>query len=315
MTPSLLRRADDVLDALIVPSFTRLGPAIRRRVFDWQDPELAGRTVAITGPTSGLGKATAQRLARANAHLVLIARNPTKLETLAEELTELGAASTQSILCDLSDLAACREAGDALGALSSLDALVHNGGALHGERQVTGDGIELTFATHVVAPFVLTSGAVPALAKGDDPRIVTVSSGGMYSAGLDLDDLQNERDYQGANAYAKAKRAQLDLTGEWALRLSPMGISVHAMHPGWAATPGVTEALPAFDKFLGPLLRSPDEGADTIVWLCGVPSDRIGTDGFWLDRRRRPEAYRPGTRTSSADVAELWERVQALAAG
>ena len=305
--------ADAVLDALIVPSFTKIGPAIRSRLFGWNEPEVAGRTVAITGPTSGLGQATAERLADGGANLVLLARNPSKLDSLAERLDAMGSGSVDTIVVDLADRQAVRDAGDQLGRIDRIDALVNNGGALTAERTETVDGLELTFATHVLAPFILTQRAEPALERGIEPRVITVSSGGMYANPISLRDLQTERNYSGTLAYSRAKRAQVDLTGEWAIRLAPKGISVHAMHPGWAATPGVSDSLPGFDKVVGPLLRTPEQGADTIVWLTSAPAEEIGTDGFWLDRRRRPEAYLPNTRTSSSRAAELWEAVAALA--
>lgn len=305
--------ADAVLDALIIPSFTKIGPAIRSRMFDWTEPDVAGRKVAITGPTSGLGQAAAERLAVGGADLVLLARNPPKLDALAERLDTIGTGSIDTIVVDLADRQAVRDAGGQLAELDRLDALVNNGGALTAERTETVDGLELTFATHVLAPFILTGRAIPALERGDAPRVITVSSGGMYGNPISIKDLQTEADYTGTLAYSRAKRAQVDLTGEWALRLAPRGISVHAMHPGWSATPGVSDALPGFEKIIGPLLRSPEEGADTIVWLTSAPASEIGTDGFWLDRRRRPEAYLPNTRTTSARAAELWNAVSALA--
>lgn len=305
--------ADAVLDALIVPSFTKIGPAVRSRLFDWTEPDLAGRTVAITGPTSGLGEAAAERLAKGGANLVLLARNPAKLEALATRLDGMGPGTTASIVVDLGDRDAVRAAGDELGKLDALDALVNNGGALMNTRTETDEGIELTFATHVVAPFILNDRAIPALERGNDARIITVSSGGMYGNPISLTDLQTTKNYSGTLAYSRAKRAQVDLTGEWALRLAPKGITVHAMHPGWSATPGVSDALPGFENIIGPLLRSPEQGADTIVWLTATPNAEIGTDGFWLDRRRRPEAYLPNTRTSSARAAQLWDAVAEFA--
>jgi len=305
--------ADAVLDALILPSFTKIGPAVRSRMFDWTDPDVTGRTIAITGPTSGLGLAAAERLAKGGANLVLLARNPSKLDALAARLTPMGVGRVSSIVVDLGDREAVRAAGDELGALDSLDALVNNGGALMNTRTETADGLELTFATHVVAPFILIERAIPALERGNDPRVITVSSGGMYGNPISLRDLQTTKNYTGTLAYSRAKRAQVDLTGEWALRLAPKGITVHAMHPGWAATPGVSDSLPGFEKIIGPLLRSPEQGADTIVWLTSAPESEIGTDGFWLDRRRRPEAYLPNTRTTSARAAQLWDAVSAFA--
>jgi dehydrogenase/reductase SDR family member 12 len=189
--------------------------------------------------------------------------------------------------------------------------LIHNGGALLNQRSENAEGVELTLATHVVAPAILTTEALPALRRSRG-RIITMSSGGMYSQKLDLDDLQNERDYQGAAAYARAKRMQIVLTMEWAQRFGP-DVIAHAMHPGWADTPGVAHALPAFKKLVGPLLRTPEEGADTLVWLAGVDRDEIGTGGFWLDRRRRPLDYRPGTVVSEDEAQRLWCQIQDLA--
>ncbi len=313
---SIFAVADGVLDALIVPSFTKIGPAVRRRMFDWTEPDVAGKRIAITGPTSGIGEAAARRLAELGAELILIARNPSKLDALVTELETLGDGPFTTIVADLGDFDAVRAAGETLGQLDRLDVLAHNGGALHEERSTvvgpTGDDLELTLATHVIAPFLLSHLALPALRPSDDGRIITMSSGGMYSQGLKLDDLQTTSGYSGTTAYARAKRGQVDLTERLAERWKADGISVHAMHPGWAATPGVSDALPGFDKAIGPLLRTADEGADTLVWLCGAPAE-IGTGGFWLDRRRRPTGYLPGTKSSRADVDRYFHAINTLA--
>lgn len=314
---SIFAVADGVLDALIVPSFTKIGPAVRRRMFDWTEPDVAGKRIAITGPTSGIGKAAARRLAELGAELILIARNPAKLDALVTELETLGDGPFTTIVADLGDFDAVRAAGEELGRLDHLDVLAHNGGALHEKRSTvvgpTGDDLELTLATHVIAPFLISHLALPALRASDDGRVITMSSGGMYSQGLALDDLQTESGYSGTTAYARAKRGQVDLTERLAERWRADGITVHAMHPGWAATPGVSDALPGFDKAIGPLLRSAEEGADTLVWLCGAPAEEIGTGGFWLDRRRRPTSYLPGTKSSRADVDRYFHAIDALA--
>lgn len=298
---------DDLLDRLIVPSFTRLGPSIRRRLFDWEPIDLEGRRIAITGPTSGLGKAAALEMAAKGADLTLIARDPAKLEALVAELP----GAPRTIVADMEDLASVDAAGRALADGPPIDALVHNAGALHNERAEV-DGIERTLLGHVVAPFLMTARALPALRAGDDARIVTVSSGGMYSQGISLSDFNNERDYKGTIAYARAKRMQIVLGAEWACRLAGE-VAVHAMHPGWADTPGVSDSLPGFGKIMGPLLRTPDDGADTILWLCAEPTSTIGANDFWLDRRPRPTVYVPNTATSPEKAATVWERVRDLA--
>jgi dehydrogenase/reductase SDR family protein 12 len=141
-------------------------------------------------------------------------------------------------------------------------------------------------------------------------RILFVASGGMYSQPLSVADLEMTRaDYDGTKAYARAKRAQATLAEMWAEFLQPDDIVVHAMHPGWADTPGVRRSLPTFRRITGPLLRSPEQGIDTLVWLAaddGAPLDTTGR--FWLDRRPRPIHRLPSTRRSDtpAERRRLW---------
>src|SRR4029079_12715740 len=135
------------------------------------------------------------------------------------------------------------------------------------------DGSESTFATMVVGPFRLVAGLLPLLRRTGHARVVAVTSGGMYAQRLRLDDLQWERQpFVGARVYAHAKRAQVALVREWARRIPADEITFAAMHPGWADTPGIKAALPGFSGLLGPLLRTPGEGADTTVWLAADPA-------------------------------------------
>ena len=139
-----------------------------------------------------------------------------------------------------------------------------------------------------------------------------MSSGGQYTQALDLDDLQSPTGpWKGANVYARAKRAQVVLAREWAKRLGRRGVAVHAMHPGWADTPGVAESLPQFRRVLGPLLRTPAQGADTIVWLASADEAAQHGGGFWLDRRPEPRP-RPLDKVSDTDAARLWTEVVRL---
>jgi dehydrogenase/reductase SDR family member 12 len=140
-------------------------------------------------------------------------------------------------------------------------------------------------------------------------RILWVSSGGMYSEPLSVDALEMPADsYNGVTAYARSKRAQVTLCEMMAARLAADGIVVHAMHPGWADTPGVARSLPTFRRIVGPLLRTPAEGADTLVWLATDKGEPLKQNGqFWLDRRPRPIHRMPGTRRS--DTAEERERL------
>jgi dehydrogenase/reductase SDR family member 12 len=126
--------------------------------------------------------------------------------------------------------------------------------------------------------------------------VITVSSGGMYTQRLDPAILQLPASrYRGVTAYAKAKRAQVALSREWAHRFAGTGVAFHAMHPGWVDTPGMAAALPGFRRLTRPILRTPEEGADTIVWLAAMPPERLGSGHFWHDRRPRPEHLVPHT--------------------
>jgi NAD(P)-dependent dehydrogenase (short-subunit alcohol dehydrogenase family) len=151
------------------------------------------------------------------------------------------------------------------------------------------------------------------MARTPGSRIVAVTSGGMYTQAVRLDDLQYEREpWSGARAYAQAKRIQVALMREWDQRLAAAGIhvTVNAMHPGWADTPGLAEALPGFYRRMQPILRSPAEGADTIVWLASRPG--AGGGKLYLDRRPRPFDRLPSTRLKAADRRRLWNTVLEL---
>ena len=144
-----------------------------------------------------------------------------------------------------------------------------------------------------------------------------MSSGGMYAAGLTVSELQMTADkYNGTKQYALAKRAQVTLNEMWAERFGESGIHFHALHPGWADTPGVDASLPTFSKLMGPLLRTPAQGADTLVWLAADDVALASNGKFWLDRRQRSIHKLPSTKESDTPErrAELWDWV-ALTAG
>jgi dehydrogenase/reductase SDR family member 12 len=313
---SLYDVVDTALDLAVVPGFSRLGIAARRRLGGWDDelPSMEGRTALVTGGSSGLGKATAAGLSSLGASVWLLVRNEAKGAAARADIVEsVGNDDIHLLLADLVDLASVRRMARELQTkVPALDVLVHNAGALTEARHLTVDGIELTFQTHVVAPFLLTSLLLPQLETASG-RVITVSSGGLYSQPLVIDDLQSEQGYRGSVAYARAKRAQVLLGEEWARRLAPRSIGVHTMHPGWADTPGVETSLPTFHRLTRPLLRTADEGADTIIWLSAAAAEELGTGRFWMDRRARPTHKLPWTRSGDADRHELWERVTALA--
>ena len=276
---------------------------------------MTGRTVLITGPTSGLGRAATEALAALGARVVLVGRSPERLAALRDSLVrEHGEDRFPVVTADMGSLNSVRAAASlVLATEPRLDVLIDNAGAMLSERTVGPDGIEATLATLVVGPFALETALLPLLARTPGSRIVSVTSGGMYTQAVRLDDLQCELEpWSGPRAYARAKRIQVALMREWDRRLAAagIGVTVNAMHPGWADTPGLAEALPGFYRRMRPMLRTPAEGADTIVWLATRPD--AGGGKLFLDRRPRPFDRLPSTRLKAADRRRLWNAVLEL---
>ena len=248
---------------------------------------------------------------------MVIGRDATKTERVVTELrAATGNEQVSLALADMSDLGSVRElAAGLLRDHPRLDALFHNAGALTKERTKTADGIELTVAGQVVGPFLLTWLLQERLRASAPARAITMSSGGMYTATLEVTALEmSAADYNGTRQYALAKRAQVTLNEMWADRFPDRSVVFHAVHPGWVDTPGIVEALPTFRRVVGPLLRTPLEGADTMVWLGADDAEPLATSGaFWLDRRVRAIHRLPSTARSDTPGRrrDLWDRVVA----
>jgi NAD(P)-dependent dehydrogenase (short-subunit alcohol dehydrogenase family) len=315
--------ADRLLEATVVPSFTRLGPAVRRRTDRWRalgTYDLTGRVVVVTGATSGIGEAAAIAWARQGAHVTIVGRDATRTTAAAVRIADAAAAAgrVDHVVADLGDLAAVAAAADELLARHErIDVLVHNAGALEAEFGRSPQGLERTIAAQVVGPFLLTQRVQRALAAAAPSRVLWVASGGLYTEPLDVDRLDVDPvGYRGTAVYALAKRAQVTLVELFGARLAADGIVVHAMHPGWADTPGVARSLPTFRRVVGPLLRDAAGGADTLVWLGADDQALASTGGFWHDRRRRSVHRTAASRRAdtAAERVRLWEWCQAQVA-
>jgi NAD(P)-dependent dehydrogenase (short-subunit alcohol dehydrogenase family) len=304
------RALSHVVDPFIVSSFDRVGFRIHSLTFRAEDldVDLSGRRCLVTGANSGIGYETALALADLGAEVVLLCRNPERGEQAAERVRQqTGNARVSLEVVDISDLTSVRGAAARL-ASAPVDVLVHNAGVLPDERVETRDGLELTLATHVVGPFLLTRLLRGSLEKSPDGRVIWVSSGGMYTRRLNLEDPNwTRRDYDGVAAYAETKRAQVVLSELWAEELSGSPIVVNAMHPGWADTPAVKSSLPRFHRVTRNILRTPAEGADTVVWLAACPAGREWNGRFFFDRKERRTHLLPFTRESEADRRALWQ--------
>lgn len=306
-----------LVDPTVVLSFDKTGFRIHALTFDPADlqVDLSNRRMVVTGANSGIGFETALGLADLGAEVVMLCRNAGRGEEAAHAIRERSGNRRVTLeVCDLSSLRSVREVGARL-AETPLDVLVHNAGLLPDERVETEDGLELTWALHVAGPHLLTALLRPALERSDDARVIWVSSGGMYTRKLQLEDPDwTARDYDGTLAYAETKRAQVVLAELWAEHLRDRGVVVNSMHPGWADTPGVERSLPAFRRITQAILRTPAEGADTVLWLAASAAGRAHTGRFFFDRRPRRTHLLPGTRESASERRALWERVETLTA-
>jgi NAD(P)-dependent dehydrogenase (short-subunit alcohol dehydrogenase family) len=190
--------------------------------------------------------------------------------------------------------------------------LVYNAGVLPDRRAPTADGLELALATNLVGPFLLTGLLLPALesAKG---RVVLASSGGMYTQRLDVAALfaGGPGPYDGVVQYARTKRARVVLNELLAEKLAGSGVTVSAMHPGWADTAAVRASFPRFHALTKGILRAPEEGADTVVWLAASRAAEGRSELFWFDREAVGTTPIPGTREPEEERGRLWQALDA----
>jgi NAD(P)-dependent dehydrogenase (short-subunit alcohol dehydrogenase family) len=319
---------DAALEASVVGSFSKLGPELRHRTAHWVDPPAArDRTVVVTGATSGLGLGATIRLASLGASVCLVGRDPGRMQDAVAKVQAVADASgadpgsVHAELSDLADLDQVAGLADRLAdRLGRIDVLVHNAGALLHGHQSSPQGIEATLAVHVLGPFLLTERLLPVLTGSAPSRVITMASGGLYSQRFELDALEmGSEGYDGVVAYARAKRAQVVLTHEWQRRYGRAGVDFHVVHPGWADTPGLTAGLPTFARRIRPILRTVEQGVDTLVWLAGSPDGSPAGGRLWLDRRPRSEYRVPWTWVPdgrrASDGLALWEWCRNRAGG
>jgi len=277
---------------------------------------LDGKVAVVTGPTSGLGLATACELSRLGAAVALVGRDGERLASARTRVLEFSGAASESVRIFDADLTLKSELNRVAAELATvypkIDILIHNAGALFEKREETREGLEKTFAVHVLAPWILTERLKAPLSRAG-ARVILVSSGGLYTQSLHGDDLQHRKGrFEGAQAYARAKRAQLGLMSHWTQSWQGSGVTVNTMHPGWAATPGVAKSLPGFDRRMKPFLRDSRMGSDTVVWLASSPRVAGKSGQFWFDRKIRPTEVLPGTAISESEQRELIAALQQI---
>jgi NAD(P)-dependent dehydrogenase (short-subunit alcohol dehydrogenase family) len=250
---------------------------------------MQGKVVVITGGTSGIGQVSAERLAAMGARIVLVARSKSRGEATLARLQEVAPSQAHSIhygdvsrLVDLNRLAA-----EIRSAEPRIDVLINNAGALFGQRQVTEDGLELTFATNHLSYFVLTHGLREQLIVAAPSRVVNTSSAAHRYGTMDFDNLQFERDFKGFPAYGRSKLCNILFTRVLARRLAGTGVTTNSLHPGFVKTRfGDNSRGDWMARSIGYLkifAISPEKGAETIVYLASS-DDVAKTTGLYFDK-------------------------------
>jgi NAD(P)-dependent dehydrogenase (short-subunit alcohol dehydrogenase family) len=306
-----------VLDRSIVFSFDRNGFKRHERQFDPEEQHrnLSGRNFLITGSNSGIGFAATEQLGRRGAHVLLACRSTERGEAAVETLrSRVPTGSFELRQVDMADLSSVKRLSKTIGA--PLHGLIHNAGNMLDEYQTTAEGIEYITSLHVVGPHHLSLGLQKQLEAGahsGGARIIFVSSGGMYTQGLKASELFHpSKPYDGMRHYAHTKRAQVVLAQQMHGRLSPLGVAVHSMHPGWVDTAAVRRAMPKFTAATKWILRSPNQGADTISWLAGYDGDIDQESGFWFDRKKAPLFMTKRASVPPVEIQRMMQRLRDL---
>ena len=278
---------------------------------------MQGKTVVITGATSGIGQVAAVELARQGARIVFVARNPLRRDrTLARLSVANDKTKHVAYLADLSKLSEMkRVAGEIAAAEPRIDVLINNAGAVFTKRETTQDGLELTFATNHMAYFVVTNLLLAKLKATPGARIISTSSDAHKSGKLNFDDLQSEKSFSGMRAYGTSKLCNILFTRELAQRLAGTGVTANSLHPGFVSTgfgdnnDGLMGFVFGIAKKVGAI--TPEDGAKTILYLASSPDVAGQSGGYYY---KSALATPTAAAQNDADAKRLWE-VSAKIAG
>lgn len=279
------------------------------------DVNLSGRSFMITGANSGIGKAAAQEIANRGGTVHMVCRNQGRADTAKEEIVEKSKNQDVHIhIVDMSSMRQVWEFAETFSQNNTLHVLINNAGCMINQRELTDEGLEKNFATNTLGTYILTKALIPLLKKATDPRVVTVSSGGMLTQKLDVENLQFEKGtFDGTMAYAQNKRQQVILTERWAAQHKEVHFS--SMHPGWADTPAVQTSMPSFHAKMQSRLRTEAMGADTVVWLAVSAAAPKQKSGLFFQDRTAVSTHLPlaASRSSPQDEEKLVNVLEELA--
>jgi NAD(P)-dependent dehydrogenase (short-subunit alcohol dehydrogenase family) len=274
-----------------------------------ENGNMSEKICLVTGASSGIGKVTAKALAGGGATVIMVCRNRDKGEAARGEIVkETGAENVDLMIAEFSDLSQIRRlAADVKAKYPRLHTLVNNAGTYIGERALTADGYEATFAVNHLGYFLLTAELLDLLKSSAPARVVNVASDAHRGGHIHFDDLNLENGYSGWKAYGQSKLANVLFTYELARRLEGSGVTANCMHPGVVGT-GLFNKVGGLAgrivRLFKPFMRTPEKGADTIIWLASSLEVEGITGKYFVDRKEQatnPESY------DTAVAARLWE--------
>ncbi|KAK2905056.1 hypothetical protein QQF64_033272 [Cirrhinus molitorella] len=298
--------------------YTKGGYEAAARRFTEADLEVnvSGRSFIITGANSGIGKAAACEIAKRGGTVHLVCRNEDRAKEARNDIVEQS--KNENVHIHLVDMANPRKVWEFACGFSqdhNLHVLINNAGCMVNQRELTEDDLEKNFATNTLGTYILTTALIPTLKKSENPRVITVSSGGMLVQKLNVEDLQFEKgSFDGTMAYAQNKRQQVIMTEQLAAQHKEIHFS--SMHPGWADTPAVRSSMPDFYNKMKNKLRTEAQGADTVVWLAISDSASRQPSGLFFQDRTAVSTHLPlaFSRSSPAENQQLMSKLEELAA-
>jgi retinol dehydrogenase 14 len=277
---------------------------------------MAGKSVLVTGGTSGIGRATAMGLAALGARVGITGRDQARAVVAAAGIrAATGNPAVDVFAADMSAQAQVRRlAAQVADTYPRLDVLVNNVGGFWAHRHVTADGLERTFALNHLAPFLLTNLLLERLTASAPARIVTVSSGAHARGRIDFDDLQGERNYSGQRAYSQSKLANVMFTYALARRLEGTGVTATVAHPGVVRTSFGAEDQAAYFAVMTRVARlfmkTPAQGAVTLIYLASSPLVEGVTGRYYANRKPKTSSKASYDTTAAA---RLWQASANLA--
>ena len=289
--------------------FTKGGYERAERNFKEDDlnVDMKGKVVMVTGGNQGIGYSAAKALAKKGCTLYIVCRNETRGQQAVKSIrTETGNSDVHLCTCDMSSLADIKKLAAEFNKTGRpLHVLINNAGVMVNLAK-SADGFEMNFATNTLGYYALTRALEPILKKSSPSRVIFVASGGALTEPLEVEDLeglaiQSQAKFQ-ETQYARDKRRQVAIAEGLAREWQGSNVGIYSMHPGWAETEGVKSSMPDFYNSFQARLRTPDQAADTIVWLAAVDSSKLTPGEFYLDRAPQSK-HLPLSRTSYPESA------------